>query len=296
MGSQTKKYLSIAGLFYVSVMLGTHYIITKQVSLHVDFSILTAYRFLIAALPLYIYILYTKKNPFRKIMPGAILGFFLWLVFILISLGLTYTTAINTGFISGIFFVFVPLVNYLVFKKSLKLFLLPVIALSVFGLYLLTGDLSNISLGDVLILFSAIFTAIHLVLVDYYSKQELDPVVLCFQQFAFIAAFSFIFALIIGKFHISVPFSQIGPLLFLGIVPTLSVFLIQMISLKRASGTTAAIILSLQPVFAALFSYWLGGESLVPLQFVGGIFLFSSAIVYLLISHRMKNEPDDSNV
>ena len=280
MKKETKNYLSIIGLLYCSIVLGTHYIVTKQISSFVDASMLTAYRFLVAAIPLYIYILYIKKNPFQNMKPGVILGFFLWLVFILISLGLRYTSAINTGFISGIFFVFVPLVNYLLFKKHLKLFLLPVIILSVSGLYLLTGSLGNMGLGDVLILFSAIFTSIHLVLVGYYSKQGLDPIVVCFQQFMVVVLLSFIFALITGKFDMFVPLSQIGPLLFLGILPTLSVFFVQMVSLKYSSEITGAILLSLQPGFAAFFSYWLGGERFTSIQLIGGILLFVSAIIY----------------
>ncbi len=288
MTQETKNYLSIFGLLYCSIILGTHYIVTKQISSFVDASMLTAFRFLVAAIPLYIYILYIKKNPFQNIKPGVILGFFLWLVFILISLGLKYTSAINTGFISGMFFVFVPLVNYFVFKKHLKLFLLPVIILSVSGLYLLTGSLSNIGLGDLLIFFSAIFTSIHLILVGHYSKEGLDPIVVCFQQFAVVAILSLVFALITGKFDMAVPFSQVGPLLFLGILPTLSVFFVQMVSLKYSSEITAAILLSLQPGFAAFFSYWLGGERFTSLQFVGGVLLFVSAIIYTFLTQKKK--------
>lgn len=283
---KTVKYLSVLGLLYCSIMLGTHYIITKQISVYVDASMLTAYRFLIAAIPLYFYILYLKRNPFQNIKPGVILGFFLWLVFILIVMGLKYTSAINTGFISGMFFVFVPVVNYFVFKKCLKVSLLPVIILSVLGLYFLTGELGALGLGDMLILFSAIFTSIHLVLVGHYSKEGLDPVVVCFQQFATVSLLSFIYALITSNFNPFIPSSQLSPLLFLGLLPTLSVFFIQMISLKSASEITAAILLSLQPGFAAFFGYWIGGERFTKLQFLGGVLLFTSAIIYTFVTQR----------
>lgn len=287
---EAKKYLSIFGLLYCTIMLGTHYIVTKQISSAVDVSMLTAYRFLIAVIPLYIYILYSGRNPFQKIRPGVILGFFLWLVFILISLGLKHTSAINTGFISGLFFIFVPLINYAFFKRKLQLFLLPVVFLSLSGLYLLTGGLGNLGLGDGLILLSAVFTAVHLVLVAHYSKQQIDPIVLCFQQFLVVAFLSMLFALLTGNFDLSVPTSQIGPLLFLSLLPTLSVFFVQMISLKYASPVTAAVLLSLQPCFAALFSYLLGGESFTHTQLIGGVLLFISAIVYTLRVRQKKAE------
>ncbi len=292
MTPKTKNYLSLLGLLYCAVMLGTHYIITKQISASVDFAMLTAYRFFIAAVPLYAYLVYIKKNPFQNLKPGIILGFFLWLVFILICVGLKYTTAINTGFISGIFFVFVPLVNYFIFKKKPKLYHIPVIFVSLCGLYLLTGGLSHMGTGDILILFSALFTAVHLLLVGHYSKKGLDPVVVCFQQFTVVFVLSLIFAIVTNKFSLHVAPDQIKSLLFLGIFPTLSVFFVQMVSLKRASEIMAAILLSLQPGFSAFFAYWLGEEKLVSLQWIGAALLFATAIAYAIISREHKHEPE----
>ncbi len=285
-GDKKKEYASLFGLLYCSIILGTHYIVTKQVSASVDAPTLTAYRFLIAALPLFGYLIYKKKDPFANFKPGAILGFFLWLVFIMISLGLEYTSATNTGFISGIFFVFVPFVDYLIFKKRLQLFNLPIITLSLGGLYLLTGGLTHLSMGDILIFLSAICTAVHLLLVGYYSKQELDPVLACFQQFIMVFLLSILFAFARGGFHPLIPPAQIAPLLFLGLLATFSVFFVQMLSLKRASGTHGAVLLSLQPGFAAFFAYWLGGEKFSGLQLTGGLLLFVSAIIYSIFAKK----------
>lgn len=286
MFNKIKSYLPTLGLLYCAILLGTHYVITKQVSSSVDASMLTFYRFLIASIPLYAYLIYIKKHPFENLKPGVILGFFLWLVFILISIGLRYTSAINTGFISGTFFVFVPFINYLLFKKQPKLPHLPILIVSLCGLYFLTGGLNNVGLGDILILFSAIFTAIHLLLVGYYSKKGLDPVILCFQQFIMVSLFSLIYALITNKLNFYVPIGQIGSLLFLGIMPTLSVFFIQMISLKHSSEITASILLSLQPCFAALFAYIIGNEILKNDQWFGGILLVISAVVYAFLTNK----------
>jgi drug/metabolite transporter (DMT)-like permease len=292
---KTKNYLSLLGLLYCAVMLGTHYIITKQISTSVDYAMLTAYRFLIAAIPLYFYLIYKKINPFQNLKPGIILGFFLWLVFILISVGLKYTSAINTGFISGIFFIFIPFVNYFIFRNKPRIYHIPIILVSIFGIYLLTGGIGHMGTGDILILFSALFTAIHLLLVGYYSKKGLNPVVVCFQQFLFVFLLSIVLALATDKFSINVAHNQIKSLLFLGLLPTLSVFFIQMVSLKRASEIMAAILLSLQPGFSAFFAYWLGEEKLASLQWVGGIILFSTAITYAVISKEFELMAKDTS-
>lgn len=275
---KTIKYLSVAGLFYCSLLLGTHYVITQQLAQSTDAIVLTGYRFLIAALPLFLYLLFIRKNPFTKMKPGLVLGFFLWLVFILIAKGVTYTSASNAGFISGAFIVFVPVLSYLFFRHIPKIYHYFVIALSLLGLYFLTGQLQRINAGDIMILFSALFTAIHLVSVSHYAKQNLNPVVLCFQQFTVVFTLSFIYALIAGT-SASFPMSQIIPLLFLGLFATLSVFFVQIVSLKNTSEITAAIILALQPVFAAIFAILFNNESITLIQMFGGFLLLSATII-----------------
>jgi drug/metabolite transporter (DMT)-like permease len=292
MKKETLGALSVLGLFYCSIVLGTHYIITKQLSSSFDAGTLTAYRFLIAAIPLYFYILSKRKNPFENIKPGIVLGFFLWLVFILIAMGLKYTSATSAGFISGLFFIFVPIISYFVFKTRIKLVYFPIFIISSVGLYFLTGGLSQMGIGSLLILFSAIFTAVHVVLVGYFSKRGLDPAILCFQQFFVVFILSLISALATQGFRLDTPeISQILPLLFLGLLPTFSVFFVQVLSLKYSSEITAAIILSLQPGFSAFFSYWLGGEMFTTFQLIGGVLLFVSAVLFSYFKRNAENKP-----
>jgi drug/metabolite transporter (DMT)-like permease len=146
------------------------------------------------------------------------------------------------------------------------------------GLYFLTGQLHQINIGDVMILFSAIFTAVHLVMVSRYAKEHLDSVVLCFQQFAVVFVLSFLLALMTGK-SIVVPTTQTFPLLFLGLFATLFAFFSQMVSLRYVSEITAALILALQPVFAAVFAVVFGGESITFIQVLGGSLLFAATII-----------------
>jgi drug/metabolite transporter (DMT)-like permease len=272
-----KRYLSIAGLFCCALILGTHYVITKQLALTTDAVVLTGYRFLIAALPLFFYLLWIKKNPFKNIKLGLILGFFLGLTFICIAEGVHYTSAANAGFISGVFIIFVPIFSYWFFRKQPRLYYLLVLGLSLLGLYFLTGQLQHLNIGDLFILASAIFTAIHLVLVSHYAKQDIDARVLCFQQFLVVFVLSLLFSLSMNK-NLLVSTTQIVPLLFLGLIATLSVFFVQMISLRYASEMTAALILAIQPVFAAVFAVFWGGEIITLLQAVGGALLVLAVV------------------
>jgi len=290
LSQKSKHYLSLLGLFYCSLALGTHYIVTKQVANSIDSITLTAYRFLIAAIPLFVYLIIKRKNPFKQIKPGIILGFFLWLVFIAIAKGVQYTTATNAGFISGTFIIFVPILIYLIFKRAPKWFHFVSAIVALTGIYFLTGQLQKINVGDILILFSALATAIHMLLASKFAKQNLEPITLCFQQFTVVFLLSLIFTLINGA-SISIPSTQLGPLLFLGILPTLSVFFIQLLALKFTTETTAALIFSTQPIFAAAFAFLLGGEKMEFIQIFGG-FLLVIAIIFnqLLQSNYQKKQ------
>ena len=275
---KTKESLSVAGLIYCALLLGTHYVITKQLTQTTDAVVLTGYRFLIAAIPLFVYLLFIRKNPFKKMKPGLILGFFLGLAFISIAEGVRYTSASNAGFISGIFIIFVPIFSFLFFRKKSKLYYLWVLALSLLGFYFLTGQMHDITVGDLLILASAIFTAAHLVLMGHYAKQDLDARVLCFQQFFVVFVLSFAFALVTHT-SMAAPTDQVAPLLVLGLAATLSVFFVQMISLRYASEITAALTLAIRPVFAAIFAVAWAGESITVLQMIGGSLLIGAMVV-----------------
>jgi drug/metabolite transporter (DMT)-like permease len=285
---KTKTYLSVAGLFYATLLLGVHYVITRALVQTTDALTITGYRFLIAAVPLFLYLLYVRKNPFRNMKPGLILGFFLGLTFIFIAEGVSYTSASNAGFISGAFIMFVPIFSYWFFRTKPTIYLAPVVGLSLLGLYFSTGQLERLNAGDIFIVLSAVFTAVHLVLMSHYAKQDLDVTVLCFQQFLTVFVMSFVLALVMGK-SIFVPAVQTAPLLFLGVFATLSVFFVQMASLRYVSVVTGAIILTFRPAFTAAFAVFWGGESITLIQMFGGALLIAAVLVNQLSPNFLKS-------
>jgi drug/metabolite transporter (DMT)-like permease len=232
---------------------------------------------LIAAAPLFLYLLFVRKNPFANMKPGFVLGFFLGLISIFIAEGVRDASASNAGFISGTFIIFVPIFALWFFGKKPKLHYVFVLGLSLLGLYFLTGQLEKLNVGDFFILVAALFTAIHLVLMGHYAKQNLDAKVLCFQQFLTVSFLSFLFALGAHK-NFFVPAVQAVPLLFLGFFATLAVFFILMISLRSVSEVTAALILAIQPAFTVVFAVFWGGEGITSVQMLGGTLLVAAAV------------------
>lgn len=277
--SKKSQRLSELGLFFSAAIWGSTFFVVKDVLQHVDPTILVGYRFLLAAIFAGLFCLITKKSLIKNLVHGSLLGFLLWLLFISQTMGLSYTTASNSGFITGLFIIFVPTFSLLLFKKKpLKLDVMAVV-FSLSGLWILTGGLVDINLGDLLTLVSAITYSIHILLVDKYIRDGDNAFVLGFQQFSISGIISLSFGVVFG-----LPFSVIttetaGVILFLAFLPSFSAFIIQNLAQKVIKPVRVSLILAFEPVFAALFAWTLGNELIVIHRLIGGLFIFFGLII-----------------
>ena len=123
-----------------------------------------------------------RKPLFKNFKQGFILGFILCLAYIAQSTGLVYISASNSGFITGLFVIFVPLFSILILKKvpSIKNFI--ALAVSLVGLWFLTGGIGQMNVGDLLTLVTAVTIAIHILYTNKLIKNNADPYILNFQQ------------------------------------------------------------------------------------------------------------------
>ena len=277
--SKLKHRIADLGLFYAAVIWGATFFIVKDVLSDVDPVIMVAYRFLLAGGLLLIYLLIKKESVLKNIKNGFILAIILWLLYIPQTIGLKYTTASNSGFITGLFVAFVPIFLRLIFKKKPTVFEVIASIISLIGLWILTGGLKQVNLGDILTLGAAITYALHLLYSDKYLKSGLDPIILCTQQFMLIGLFSIITGLVLD-----LPFGvgstrAINIIVFLGLFPTLSAFVIQFLSQKIASPLRVSLIFAFEPVSAAVFAWTLGGEEFVMRGAVGGFLIFTALVI-----------------
>jgi drug/metabolite transporter (DMT)-like permease len=276
------KFLSLIstiGLFYAAAIWGSTFFIVKDSLQSINAVLLVAYRFLLASGILAIYLLFKKAKLFDKFWYGAILGLFLWLLYVPQTIGLKITSSANSGFITGLFVVFVPIFSYLFFRQKPSRNKLIAVGLSVAGLFILTGGLKSYNYGDVITLITAMAYAIHILLADKFVKKKLNPFVLTFQQFFVVGVLS-----LVTSFLFSLPFSFGGinvlyTLIFLAIFPTLSAFAIQMFAQKTVSATKVSLIFALEPVFAAIFAWTLGNELFVVTQAFGGALIVAGMMV-----------------
>ena len=274
-----KTMLSDAGLLYAAAVWGATFFMVKDVLNHVTPLGLLGYRFLIAALIMLLLLLLLRRNPFDQWKRGLILGFFLWTIYVPQTIGLKFTTASNSGFITGLFIVFVPLFAFLFLKKRPSPMKLVSVALAVSGLWVLTGGLHDANFGDFLTLFAAMGYAVHILVADRFMKDGADPFALNFQQMLVVGLLSLAVGLFSGTSLSCDCRVALGVIVFLAVFPTVSAFIIQLVAQRNTSPVKVAIIFSMEPVFAALFAWTYGNELIVPHRAMGGLLIVAAMVL-----------------
>jgi len=267
------------GLFYAAAIWGSTFFIVKDALSGIDPVMMVAYRFLLAGLALLVFLLVTGRPVFAGLGRAALLSIILLSLYISQTIGLKYTTASNSGFITGLFVLFVPIFLRTVFKRKPSLMEVAASIISLIGLWILTGGMHDVNLGDMLTLVAAMTYALHLLYSDKYMKAGIDPIVISCQQFLIIGTASLVGGLVFGC-PLGIATVEVGwVVVFLALFPTLSAFLIQMVAQKFTSALKVSLIFAFEPVFAGLFAWTLGGEEFVQHRALGGLFIFLALVV-----------------
>jgi drug/metabolite transporter (DMT)-like permease len=279
MTSKNKTVIADIGLLYAAAIWGATFVVVKSLLNYIDPVIMVAYRFLFAGSVLLIFLVAQRRPVGKGWGRSLFLGIILWLLYIPQTIGLKYTTASNSGFITGLFVAFIPLFMKVIFRRNPNLMEIMASAVSLSGLWILTGGLSDVNLGDILTLVAAMTYALHVLYSDKYMKMGIDPFVISCQQFLIVGALSLITGLILDL-PLNVGTVNAGlVIIFLALFPTLSAFVIQMIAQKITSPLRVSLIFALEPVFAAIFAWTIGGESVVMHRALGGLLIFLALLI-----------------
>ena len=268
-------------LLAVAAMWGISFVWMKDILDQQDvYSFLTS-RFLVAA---FVMILF-RPTIIRKfsrdlVGKGLLIGAVLGSGYIFQTLGLDRTTPAITGFITGLYVVLTPVLAYLFFKDHLSRQAWLYVLLATAGLGVLSLKGLVIGVGELFVLISALLFAIHILLLSRWSKG-LDAYALTVMQMIGCSLLSIIPTSIHG--FTSPPDKQVwGVILFTAIFATAIAFMIQTWSQARISATKVAVILTMEVVFAALFSVAMGREPLTTRLVVGGAMVVFAMIAIVL--------------
>ena len=195
----------------------------------------------------------TKNDTLQKsvLRPGVILGCVLFLGASLQQIGLSETTAGKAAFITGFYIVLVPIFGIFL-KHHIHINTWIGVVLAIIGLYFLSVTESfSIAKGDLFEVAGAIFWATHILLIDHFTKH-FDALKLSFIQFLTCSIFSMIVAFIFEKITIYGLSEALVSILYGGICSVGIAYTLQVIGQRHAKPSHAAIVLSMETVFAAL--------------------------------------------
>ncbi|MDD3705342.1 MAG: DMT family transporter [Clostridiaceae bacterium] len=185
------------------------------------------------------------------LVPGIIAGSVLFLGASLQQAGLAYTTAGKAAFITGLYIVLVPLLGVFL-KQRIGLNTWMGVVLAASGLYFLSvNEGFTIAFGDLLEIIGAFFWAVHILVIDHFTKK-VDALKLSFVQFVMCSVLSIITAFIFEDISMSGIGEAAIPILYGGLLSVGVAYTLQVVAQKHAKPSHAAIILSMETVFAAI--------------------------------------------
>jgi len=230
----------------------------------------------------------------KILLYGSIAGLALFTAASLQQIGLQYTTAGKAGFITGLYIILVPVLGLGLGQRT-HIQTWAGAALAVGGLYLLSfTEAMNLSIGDLLQLAGALFWAVHVLLIGRFAPQ-VSPVALSVVQFAFCGLLSLLVALVIETTQWSQIVAARNAILYTALISTSIGFTLQVIAQRIARPAHAAMIMSLETVFAAIGGWWLLNELLSGRALLGSTLMLSGILVSQL-KPRQRNTRTGSSV
>ncbi|KUO77038.1 MAG: hypothetical protein APF77_17390 [Clostridia bacterium BRH_c25] len=245
-------------------------------------------RFALGSISLIPLLIYFKKRKAAEpaedtasasaLIPGIIAGTILFLAASLQQIGLAYTTAGKAAFITGLYIVLVPLFGIFL-KHRIRMNTWVGVILAVGGLYFLSvNEDFSIAKGDFLEIIGAFFWAAHILTIDYFTKK-VDALKLSFVQFAACSVLSMAVALIFEDISVSGLNQALIPILYGGLFSVGIAYTLQVVAQKNAKPSHAAIILSMETVFAAVGGALLLNENLGGRGYFGCALMFAGMLL-----------------
>jgi len=276
-------------LLLVTIVWGSTFIIIKDTVNTVNPYMIVFIRSLLAFSVIFLFTILSKKGKLlntKIFLQGITLGLFLGISYMAQTVGLQYTSTGHSAFITSSAVVVVPFILFLFFKAKIVAIDWISILIVFGGLFLLTYDLeTSINKGDIITILSAVSGAMHLVLAGrFIQKSETFPLVS--YQFLGTALFSFIAWSVTGAEPVSITLRSGISLVYLGLFGTLFCFFIVVWVQKYLSSLKTVVILSLEPVFAAIFGYFIIHETLNTKELTGTFLILAGVLLHSILKNK----------
>lgn len=215
----------------------------------------------------------------EQLWHGLVAGGFLFLAFAFQTFGLQYSTPSKNAFLTATNVVFVPYLLWVLYRRRPKGKEIFTSILCLAGIFLLTWkpDSSGFGIGDGLSVVCAVFFALHIIVLERYS-QHTDAICMTALQMLGAGCISTVCALVFEQPPQQVSIMAFGSILYLIFVSTLLAYLLQTLAQKYTNANSASLILSMEALFASLFSFLLLHEIMSMTMIFGACMIFGSVL------------------
>lgn len=276
----SKQKKANIGLLIMTIGWGTSFILTKAALNELEVFNFLSFRFLIGAivsgLIFYKNILKLDK---KTMLYGMGVGSLLFSHYIFQTIGLNYTTASKSAFITGTSVVMVPVIAGILNRKFPEMKVMLGAFMALFGLAMMTlnGD-AGVNIGDALSFVGAIIFALYIIVVGKYTKQ-VESIGFALVQIFTVGVLSVLTSLVFETPKMPTTGGTIIGIIILGVVCTSGAFIVQNIAQKYTTASSTALIYATEPVFAAIFAYLFVGEILSKVGMLGGLLILLGMLV-----------------
>jgi drug/metabolite transporter (DMT)-like permease len=216
---------------------------------------------------------------------AAVLGVVLGLGYITQTYGLQHTSASISGFITGMFVVLTPVMSWVLLRRGANRNTIFAVVLATVGLGLLSLHGWSAGIGELLTLACALFFSLHIVGLGEWSAQY-DPYSFALIQIGVVAIITLVFSAP-GGIKLPPDAGVWGAVAVTAILATAAGFLVQTWAQSLVPPTRAAVVMTMEPVFAGFFGVFIGGNQLTLRVLIGAVCVLAA----MFISEIKTNPP-----
>ena len=273
---------------------------------------LTAIRYVLAWLTMLIFLKLYRKSSSELLIAESlhvkrwalICGLLLAGLMVFQTVGLVFTTATNSAFLTTLYAVIVPFICVVAFKVRLRLVYWVALTMAMVGVVMLCGfsmqpgEGFNFNRGDLYTVVGSVFAAAHIIGLEIFTRRPASISRFNMYQY-FVTAFAVLPFAVLFESAPKTDLLLLSPLAlwgiaFLAIPSTVVSFTLQTVAQKHLPSTTASLGLLLESPFALLFAYLLLGERLSLTQITGSVLVLVSSIIVVVPEMLKRREVPDS--
>ncbi|MBB1513157.1 DMT family transporter [Tessaracoccus sp. MC1679] len=274
-----KPTVATLALLVVTAIWGSTFFIIKDAVSKIDPIDFLAVRFAVgAAIPAFVFWRRLSRLTATQWQIGLALGCLYGLAQIVQTVGLQTTAASVSGFITGTYVVLTPIIMWIAFKARLNVRTWVAVALALAGLAVLSlTGLGNGGVGEALTLVGAALYAVHIVLLDRWSRS-MDAMSLAIVQLIGVALTTGFLGLP-GGYHVPADPGVWGAIVYTAIMAGIVTMLLQTWAQRHITPTRVALLMTFEPVFASAFAVGFGGEAVTIRLVAGGALILLATLI-----------------